>query len=305
MGDAKKKWSLIMGKSSMKSPVSDKTNASKSSTGKKSKKKPNGASKLSQIDNKLNMLTKEIELNLERNTEMASKKMAKMEKLQKKKKKKILESEGTEFDHFCRASRKYLISNVYLEQIEKCNNSNVKQQRALYKQQNKENKEKYFEQVTVRDRLREIKERHIAQFEQIIARQEEQQQKKQKHKPKPSNEAKKREKQNEKTTKYVPQKVASQQAIEKKASSKPKKLTFAEKMRAKRGLLSAGSTSSSSSFGDQHRFSRSASFNGSGSGSSPSSFGGGRGRFGTQMNGNNDNHNNGNKQQNNNNIRPK
>merc|ERR1712228_3028 len=254
--------------------------------------------------------------------------------LQKKKKKKILESEGTEFDHFCRASRKYLISNVYLEQIEKCNNSNVKQQRALYKQQNKENKEKYFEQVTVRDRLREIKERHIAQFEQIIARQEEQQQKKQKkkeqqpktktkpkpkqkpkpspppikeqkQKPKPSNDAKKREKQNEKTTKYVPQKVASQQAIEKKASSKPKKLTFAEKIRAKRGLLSAGSTSSSSSFGDQHRFSRSASFNGSGSGSSPSSFGGGRGRFGTQMNGNNDNHNNGNKQQNNNNIRPK
>merc|ERR1712228_791532 len=85
--DAKKKWSLILGKSSIKSPVSDKTNASKSSTGKKSKKKPNGASKLSQIDNKLNMLTKEIELNLERNTEMASKKMAKMEKLQKKRKK--------------------------------------------------------------------------------------------------------------------------------------------------------------------------------------------------------------------------
>merc|ERR1711971_964712 len=93
--------------------------------------------------------------------------------------KKILEGEEIEFDHFCRASRKYLISNVYLDEIEKCNNANVKQQRALYKQQNKENGEMHARKITVRDRLRQIKAKHIGQFQQIIKREQLSQKKKQ------------------------------------------------------------------------------------------------------------------------------
>merc|ERR1712087_621106 len=106
----------------------------------------------------------------------------------------ILEGEEIEFDHFCRASRKYLIANVYLDEIQRCNNSNVKQQRALYKQQNKENGEIHAKKITVRDRLRQIKAKHIKQFRQIIELEKEKeaqkkkQQKQQQQKNKENNE---------------------------------------------------------------------------------------------------------------------
>merc|ERR1712087_226393 len=150
----------------------------------------------------------------------ASKKMAKMEKLQKKKKKKILESEEIEFDHFCRASRKYLISSVYLGkdgQIEKCNNSNVKQQRFLYKVQKKERKQRHFVNVDIRDRLREIKEKHIAQFEKIIQR-EQQQQQKQKNKEKQQQQ----QKAQQSKPKPKPKPTVSPPPPQKQQESKPK-----------------------------------------------------------------------------------
>merc|ERR1712154_664512 len=75
------------------------------------------------------------------------------------------------------ASRKYLISNIK-KQIEHNNETNIKQQRFLYKQQNKENKEKHFKKIAIRDRLRKIKEKHISKFLEIVKK--EQHQKKQK-----------------------------------------------------------------------------------------------------------------------------
>merc|ERR1712154_529492 len=81
------------------------------------------------------------------------------------------------------ASRKYLISNIK-KQIEHSNETNIKQQRFLYKQQNKENKEKHFKKIAIRDRLREIKEKHISKFLEIVKK--EQHQKKQKKQKKDS-----------------------------------------------------------------------------------------------------------------------
>merc|ERR1712154_30711 len=141
--DAKTKWSKLLAKSENTKPSTKKsTYASKSN-------KTNNPSQLSQIENKLAILKKEIGANLEKdkNVEAAAKKMEKMEKLQKKQRKKILEGEQIEFDHFCRASRKYLISNVYYGEIEKRNKSNLKQQRALWKQQNKENAELHSQKL--------------------------------------------------------------------------------------------------------------------------------------------------------------
>merc|ERR1712048_305647 len=101
---------------------------------------------------------------------MGAQKMVKMEQLQKKKKKKILESEQIEFDAYCRASRQYLIGCTYLAKIEAGKKENLKQQVQLYKQQNKENKEKFIKSVKVRNRLREIKQKHVEAFLQIIQR---------------------------------------------------------------------------------------------------------------------------------------
>merc|ERR1712244_210887 len=91
--------------------------------------------------------------------------------------------------------RKYLIENAYLAKIEAGKEENIKQQIELYKQQNRENKKKFYESVKVRDRLREIKEKHVDAFLQIIEREgqdkkkqnqakEQQQQKMQQSKPK-------------------------------------------------------------------------------------------------------------------------
>merc|ERR1712048_379776 len=89
-------------------------------------------------------------------------------------------------------------------------------------------------------------------------------------------------------------KMENENENEKKAA-KPRKLTFAEKMRAKRSVNGGtASASSTSSFGD--RFSRSSSF---GSGLEPSAFGGGR--FRGRMN----DRNNGKEEEQQNGIRPK
>ena len=170
--------------------------------------------------------------------------------------------------------------------------------------------------LDVRERLRHIKERHVAEFEEIILRQklrkeqrakpkaqaqaQPKQKAKAKAKPKPSpppkvevqNEqnakAKAKARPNSKRepapSKYKPQKVPSQQAIGTKAAEKPKKLTFAEFQKGKR-LNNSAATSSSSSF--SNRFTRSAGF-GSGVAPGPMSYGGDRdrGRFrgGSQAN---------------------
>merc|ERR1712048_1284869 len=164
--DAKQKWAQMLGKSSMPQPAAKQTKKKAL----KANKQMNNRSKLTKIDQKMNMLTKEIEINLEKNLEAAAQKMAKMEQLQKKKKKKILESEQIEFDAYCRASRQYLIGCAYLAKIEAGKKENLKQQVQLYKEQNKENKKNFEKSVRVRNRLREIRERHVEAFLQIIQR---------------------------------------------------------------------------------------------------------------------------------------
>jgi len=179
--DAKKKWNQILGNSPSTNSATNSQNALKPNI-----KTKHQTPKLLQIQNQENLLKREIEREIERkdgNLEDAQDKMRNLEKLQKKKQKKILEIEKVEYDHFCRASRKYLISNIK-KQIEHNNETNIKQQRFLYKQQNKENKEKHFKKIAIRDRLREIKEKHISKFLEIVKK--EQHQKKQKKQKKDS-----------------------------------------------------------------------------------------------------------------------
>merc|ERR1711971_1225515 len=326
--DAKQKWAAMLGKngrqSSKQQPV-----ANQSKNAWKSKKKikqqtsnPNNRSKLTKIEKKMNMLTKEIELNLEKNIEAAAQKMAKMEKLQQKKKKKILESEEIEFDANCRASRKYLIESAYLPKIGEAKAANIKQQIALYKAKNAENKKKFFKSMQIRDRLREIRQRHVDAFSQIIERQQENKKKqeqekeqlqqqqfnkqkpkqpkpKQKAKPKPKPEPvqqspvppKETKKKPGAKSKFKPRKLDSASAMEEKAASKPQKaMTFSQRMKAKRNAAS----SSGNSFGD--RFSASV----MDSQEFGSNNGRDRGRFGSRARANM----NGNDKQDGDNIRP-
>merc|ERR1711971_1535530 len=94
------------------------------------------------------------------------------------------------------------------------------QQIQLYKEQNKENKEKFIKSVEIRNRLREIKQKHVEAFLQIIQREgqdkkkqnqaKEQQQQQRMQQSKPKTKAKPKPKPNPETPKPSPSPSPSQ-----------------------------------------------------------------------------------------------
>ena len=249
-------------------------------------------SKIAELQNNSNKLQSDIEKKIKRaafNDEEVEPLMMRLVHIENKKKRKMLQIEKMEFDHFCRAKRRYLQKQIQ-EEMDRLNDLNIDQRKRLFKQLNKENKQKHADKVRRRDRLRDLQAKHLKTFRKIVrdernrtqSKQRKQQPAKQKAPPKSQAQKPKknspspapspvrapsRHSPSPKPTKYVPPRRelprdprigATNGTVTNNSGGtgdgNPPKMTFAMKMAARRANGGVESASFGSSFSG--RFSR-------------------------------------------------
>jgi len=87
--------------------------------------------------------------------------------IEAKKKRKMLQIERTEFDHFCRAQRRYVQKQIQGER-DRLDLLDVDQRKRLFKKLNQSKKEQHGLLVQRRNRVRELQEKHLKAFKKIV-----------------------------------------------------------------------------------------------------------------------------------------
>lgn len=162
-----KQWSQLLADIKPSKKKSD--GGSYSATAKRPKQSGSKISDLERRQNQIrSVVTQQLRKGEGNETEIA-RNIERMRRIEDRKKKKMRQIERTEFDHFCRAKRRYLQSRV-LREIQTQNEQNLAQRKRLYKALIKENKEKHCRMVARRDSLQLIRSKHLQKFKTIVLR---------------------------------------------------------------------------------------------------------------------------------------